>query len=155
MLSGVAIAVSFFIIAAGTVGFTRIGELLAQFPQVAQWYFERTGMHVSGLIAPVILTLVFSALSMVLQIYFSIMVGSQVNKHKTLLAVVVFFAICVVLSMINSPISHSAVLLDGGIFGLPTAEVKALWEDVAEGAVLSVVFFFGTTLLMQKRLNLE
>ena len=150
-LSTVAIIVSMLVIGMGSVGLDNLGQMFAHIPDILGEFYKATGHHLSAYVFPSVLMFIFGVSAAVLQIYFAMMVGWQVNKHKVLLSVVVFFVICAVITYVTTAI--------GGEFdylvGATDYSMSGIWKGIAEDAALTVVFFLGTTLLMKNRLNLE
>lgn len=118
------------------------------------------------LLLPTVLTVcngVLSIISNILMIYLAIMIGQteQCNKHRVAVAVVVFFVLNWLFSVVESGIFE--------LFGFPLAGVNA-WNpvfnytfynytmvvgwDAVMTALLCVACFFGTTWMMKKKLNL-
>lgn len=150
-LSIVAIILSILIIGIGSVGLSNLGQMLAHIPDILDEFYRATGDHASAYVLPTILMFIFGVSAAVLQIYFSMMVGWQANKHKVLLSVVAFFVICAVISYVTAAIGGNFDYL----ISATDYAMSGIWKGIAEDVVLTVIFFLGTTLLMKKRLNLE
>lgn len=91
-----------------------------------------------------------SSIALILQFYFSMAVGNIANRNKFLLAVAVFIGVQIVVTIITAVTGNS-------LFDALSREIRfnsILIQDLILNAVFAAVFFFGTTLILKKRLNL-
>ena len=106
-----------------------------------------------------IASMIVSAVALILKFYFSMAIGNLVNRNKFLLAVGAFIGIQIVLSIISvltGTLSGSVALSTtdsvNGLVG--TMATQLLIRDLVIDGICIAGFFFGTTMILKKRLNL-
>ena len=119
---------------------------------------------VPGLIALLFLLAFASTVCTDLQIYQAISLGHLAKKNRVAMSVIAFVGINLALSMVISVIGRLFGSIDVN-FTLETFDepmemlvsygTKALWTLIAWSVLKSVGFFFGTDLILSKKLNLE
>lgn len=101
-----------------------------------------------------------SCIMLILQFYFSMAVGNIANHYKFLLAVGVFIAVQIVVAIITGAISSAASSLSAdqeiyNITGAIRSTVNGMMiRELIVNAAFAAAFFFGTTAILKKRLNL-
>ncbi len=106
-----------------------------------------------------IVNMIVTAVMMILVLYFSMSVGNLANRHKFLLAVGTFIGVIIVTSIISTLVSSTAVVtMLEDILSSPSlirSSVNGLLiKDIILDAVYAAACYFGTTMIMKKRLNL-
>ena len=103
-----------------------------------------------------ILMVVIAQIASILQFYFSMSIGNLANKNKVLIAVLSFLGINVAATIIRGVISFVGISAaahagsDTGIlFGIMS------WPTIILYLLMAVGFFFGTTMILEHKLNLE
>ncbi|MDD3165739.1 MAG: hypothetical protein PHS97_07770, partial [Oscillospiraceae bacterium] len=83
--------------------------------------------------------------------------GQLSNRHRSLCAVTAFVVIMIVTGIIGSNIT-TELFFDGSMTTALAAYNQIyglLWVTLAETAALAAAFFFATTFLLRRKLNLE
>lgn len=106
-----------------------------------------------------IINMIVSAVMLILVLYFSMSVGNIANRHKFLLAVGTFIGVIIVTSVISTLVGNAAgkMIIDESVFSLSTVSNTVnglLIKDIILDAVYAAACYFGTTMIMKKRLNL-
>ena len=131
------------------LGSGMVGYILRQegLIEVLKGFFR---MFDASVVQLIVATAIFTVM-MILHFYFSLAVGNIANRNKILLAVGVFIAARIVISIVSTIVEgplFSVFRYDGiNWSGLMTSSM------IVDG-IFAVLFFFGTTLLLRKRLNL-
>lgn len=106
-----------------------------------------------------IVNLLVSAVLLILMLYFSMAVGNIANKNKFLLAVGTFIGVLIVTSVISTLVGNAAgpIAAANSIFSMSAVRDSVnglLIKDIILDAVFAAACYFGTTMIMKKRLNL-
>lgn len=154
-------------------------DLIDVFPVLAQGLSEAnaaTGGQIPALIIEFILACLIGAAATILQVYVAIALGQLFNKSRVAAAVGFYIGISIVLQILavalmlggamalqsipmlaNAIEAYAEGLVDSGSGAVNAAttlqwffNMTTLWN-----AVLSVIFFFTTTTIFKRRLNLE
>lgn len=146
LLSGITtilcLLILFFIAFAPTLN-ENLGEAIRALNEA---YQEVIGMNI-GLYY--IIALIVGTVNSVLLIYFAISLGQLFKDHRTLLAVVFYFAI----NFAESILSFVLLVSMGGYVGAPMAAYNIL--TIILSILLSVGYYFGTYYIMTNKLNLQ
>lgn len=141
---------SVLILSVGTFDPEAMEEVFLVFKQIF------TGMiPVGDMVAQIVLNVV-GMLSSLLMIYFAICVGQMVNRHRVISAVVIYFGLNALLSVINTWISEA--FMEVIQIGINIEFRYDLAYYVFTGLFLLIQlvgFSFGSILIMKKKLNLE
>ena len=106
-----------------------------------------------------IVNMIVAAVMLILVLYFSMSVGNIANRHKFLLAVGTFIGVIIVTSIISTAVGSTAVqsMLED-VLSSPSLVRRSvnglLIKDIILDAVYAAACYFGTTMIMKKRLNL-
>ena len=136
-------------------GLRELGEIMARL---------NIPRGVPGIIASLAVLSVVSAVATDLQIYQAISLGHLAKKNRVAMSVIAFVGINLALSMVISFIGRlfgsvnvnvTLETFDETMEMLVSYGTKALWALIAWSVLKSVGFFFGTDLILSKKLNLE
>ncbi len=159
ILSGIVAVISFIIMIG--IKFSRIGiELSEIIKQIRIVNIKLDGLIVE-MIFILLVIMIVSTIQSILHIYVSIAVGQTAQKRKVLSSIGTYIGLSVIVSIINNIV--------GLMFGKGTiiytnssniADVLGLFNNVflvtlIIEIVLSFIYFFITTYMMKKKLNLE
>ena len=117
-----------------------------------------------GLIIELFLLMIASTVCTDLQIYLAISLGHLAKKNRVAMSVIAFVGINVALSLLLSAISPlfghidlnvTADTFDDALKMISHYGSIALWTAIGWTAVKSAAFFFGSDLILSKKLNLE
>lgn len=100
-----------------------------------------------------IVFIIFSTFSGLLQVYAAISLGQLFSKHKVAGSILSYIGIFVVLESIESFLSLPILFNSIDTFTFSIAPY--IYISIAEAIILSVVFFFLSEWLMKKKLNLD
>ena len=106
-------------------------------------------------LATSLFAMVVGTVAGILQFYFAMAIGNLANEHKVLFSVLAFIGINVVVSLIGNIISLRTILNMDRYLESTSSINRLLLQNSLLEAVIAVGFFFGTTLLLQKHLNLS
>lgn len=139
---------------------------VVDFGQFFQSFFKALGeMPLEGWMT--LLSMVIGVIQTVALIYLvmSVTHTNYIRRYRGLIAVVLFFAIMFAISYVNGLIFPNSALDAGSAFtmGLQSGSVgeSAITADTAfyismiEDAVLAILFFFGTSYILDHKLELE
>ncbi len=93
---------------------------------------------------------IVSTIALILQFYFSLAIGNLANRYKILIAVAAFIGIQIVLALITSIVGSSGFV--SKVMDLRFSSL--LIREIIINLITGAAFYFGTTLILKKRLNL-
>ncbi|MBQ6428295.1 MAG: hypothetical protein IJK03_05915 [Oscillospiraceae bacterium] len=161
VISGVVVMISAFLLF--SVGdWTNFSSFLASVAQGIREISWPKGT--GGLVVEMILFILAGSLAQTLHIYLAIAIGHLAKKHRVAYAILAYIGINIVLSMIANIIgSHGFKFLENLSFYIDSSGFHgSLRSALITGAslifsqlVLCAAYFFGTKVILDRRLNLE
>ncbi|MBF0778824.1 ABC transporter permease [Streptococcus cuniculi] len=149
LLSGITtilcLSILFFIAFAPTLN-ENLGEVMRALNKA---YQELTMLAEMNLGLYYIISLIVGTVNSILLIYFAISLGQLFKDHRTLLAVVFYFAI----NFVEGILSFVLLASMGGYVGAPMPAYSIL--TIILSLLLSVGYYFGTYYIMTNKLNLQ
>ena len=106
-----------------------------------------------------IVSMFIGVILLILELYFSMAVGNIANRNKFLLAIGTFIGVIIVTAIISSAVGNAAgrLIAEDSVFSLSTVS-NSVNTMLIKNIILDVIFgaacYFGTTMIMKKRLNL-
>ena len=128
---------------------------LEEFDSWAEFWELVSRVFTTNTVLAIVLIIV-AAISTVLCFYFAMAIGNLANKHKFLFAVLAYLGIQIIVSIVATIIGLSGSGYIRILFGIGYSSSlrEYLIRYIVQHLVLALVFFSGTTLILNKKLNL-
>lgn len=161
VLTALAIIAAMLILGLVTSAVTITGEDWASFTKMLSEGFRYVGVgNIIGYVVEFIVLIFVSSLATCLHFYLAMAIGQAFANHKMLYSVVFFFLLSFALSMLSYAAAAAANSLGifDALFDLPRTAFEAVHLgfilSIICSAVVDVIFYFPTTALLKKKLNL-
>lgn len=153
----------FIMVGAGNIHFGSIGNYINEAVQALREH-QLTGQAVL-ICVETFFAAVFSCFAVILHVYASMSIGQLANKHRIWASIGAFFGINIIVSTISSV---SVFGKENGLlflfFGYSTAQTandmaaalsRTMLISLIWALILSAIFFFVTSLILHRHLNLQ
>ncbi|WP_373483749.1 ABC transporter permease [Acetobacterium sp.] len=153
----VMIVLTFFIFSLGTFSMMELSQTIRS---AYSMFYLQTGMELNLFMAELGLFILVETVASILMIYVSIAIGQLFNQHRIVAAFGAYIVITIAMQVIMS--IAMAVFAIGNLENMVLNGREAMttihWlinGSTALNVVLGIGFYYGTHMIMKKRLNLE
>ncbi len=151
------IVLTFFIF---SLGYFSMMELSQSIRSAYSMFYLQTGMELNLFMAELILFILVQTVASILMIYVSIAIGQLFNQHRIIAAFGAYIVITIAIQIIMSIFMAVFAIgnLENAILNGSDAMTTVQWlinGSTVLNVVMGIGFYYGTLIIMKKRLNLE
>ena len=151
------IVLTFFIF---SLGYFSMMELSQSIRSAYSMFYLQTGMELNLFMAELILFILVQTVASILMIYVSIAIGQLFNQHRIIAAFGAYIVITIAIQIIMSIFMAVFAIgnLENAILNGSDTITAVHWllnGTTMLNVVMGIGFYYGTLIIMKKRLNLE